>query len=374
MKRLSQAQWIWQRAQWPQFEWDEGQLAQVLGRARQAQGKVLGATRMLEERSAAQALSTVLVEEGVATSAIEGEVLEPSVVRSSVARRLGLPTAGLPPPDRNAEGLVDVLLDATRHYHSPLTLKRLLGWQASLFPSGYSGLQGIRTGALRGNRPMQVVSGPLGRERVHFVAPPRGRLASELKQFLSWFNLWPRGLDGLIRAGVAHLWFLTLHPFEDGNGRIARAMTDMALCQDERQGTRFFSPSAQILRRRDEYYQILERSQRGQLEVTAWLSWFLEQLEAAALAANQTIESILDKAHFWLRHHSKDFNERQRKVLNRLLDAGREGFEGGMNTRKYMGMTKTSRATAYRELAELVEKGCLVPLGQGRSSAYQIKW
>jgi Fic family protein len=367
--------WIWQSPEWPRFSWVSDALAPLHSRARLAQGKVLGAARLLDPTLTLEAAASVLVEDGITTSAIEGERLDPDAVRSSVARHLGLPTAGLRSPPRPVDGLVEVLLDATRNYEVPLTAKRLFGWQAALFPTGRSGLHEIRTGSLRGDAPMQVVSGRAGREQVHFTAPPRDRLEAELDRFLAWFNTPPADLDGLIRAGLAHLWFMTLHPFEDGNGRLARAITDMALSQDERQPMRFFSLSAQILRERDSYYQILERTQRGGLNVTDWLSWFVVQVEAAASEAEKTVAKTLAKARFWLRHQSADLNERQRKVLNRLLDAGPEGFDGGINTRKYMSLTKTSRATAYRELSELVEKGCLVPTGKrGRSSGYAIVW
>lgn len=367
--------WIWQQPDWPRFRWDEARLAPLLARARLAQGKVLGAGRLLDANLTLEAVAAILVEDGLTTSAIEGERLELEAVRFSVARHLGLPTAGLPAPPRAVDGLIDVLLDATRRHAAPLTTERLFGWQAALFPTGYSGLHAVRVGALRGDEPMQVVSGGIGRERVHFIAPPREGLEGELERFLAWFNDPPPGLEGLIRAGLAHLWFVTLHPFEDGNGRLARAITDMALSQDEHQPMRLFSLSAQILRERESYYVVLEQAQRGGLEVTDWLVWFLEQVEAAATAAEQTVANTLAKARFWLRHQTTALNERQRKVLNRLLDAGPGGFVGGMNTRKYMGLTRTSRATAYRELADLVEKGCLRPTGRGgRSSGYEVLW
>ena len=367
--------WIWQQSDWPHFRWDEVRLSPLLARARLAQGKVLGAARLLDPGLTLEAVAAILVEDGLTTSAIEGERLDLAAVRSSVARRLGLPTAGLPPPPRAVDGLIEVLLDATRHHLAPLTAERLCGWQAALFPTGYSGLHAIRIGQLRGDAPMQVVSGAMGREKVHFVAPPRVGLEAEIGGFLSWFNAAPGALDGLLRAGIAHLWFVTLHPFEDGNGRLARAITDLALSQDERQPMRLFSLSAQILREREGYYQVLERTQRGGLEVTEWLAWFLVQVEAAAIAADQTVSSTLAKARFWLRHQGTTLNERQRKVLNRLLDAGPDGFTGGINTRKYMGLTKTSRATAYRELVDLVERGCLRPTGKGgRSSGYAVLW
>ncbi|MBI5938282.1 MAG: Fic family protein [Betaproteobacteria bacterium] len=367
--------WIWQQADWPRFRWDAARLAPPLARARLAQGKVLGAARLLDANLTVEAVAAILVEDGLTTSAIEGERLEPEAVRSSVARHLGLPTAGLPAPPRAVDGLIEVLLDATRRHDAPLTLKRLLGWQAALFPTGRSGLHAIRVGKLRGDEPMQVVSGGVGKERVHFAAPPRAGLQAEVERFLAWFAAPPAGLDGLLRAGLAHLWFVTLHPFEDGNGRLARAITDMALSQDEGQPMRLFSLSAQILREREGYYDILERTQRGGLEVSGWLAWFLAQVESSANAAEQTVANTLGKARFWLKHQATALNPRQRKALNRLLDAGPDGFEGGINTRKYMSLTKTSRATAYRELADLVEKGCLRPTGKGgRSSGYEVVW
>ena len=365
--------WIWQQPDWPQLTWQAEVIGNALAPARLAQGKTLGAARLLDRDLTLEAAMAILVEDGVTTSAIEGERLDIDAVRSSVARQLGLPMAGLPAPPQAVEGLVEVLWDATQHFDTSLTRARLCAWQAALFPSGQSGLQPIRTGTLRGEAPMHVVSGPIGHERIHFTAPPRVGLDAELARFLAWFNAPPSGLDGLIRAGLAHLWFVTLHPFDDGNGRLARAVTDLAIAQDERQALRLFSLSAQILREREAYYAILERTQRGALDVTGWLQWFLQQVTAAADAAEHTIARTLAKARFWLRHQTTDLNPRQRKVLNRLLDAGADGFEGGMNTRKYGSLTRTSRTTAYRELTDLVAKGCLQPTGAGgRSASYVL--
>lgn len=367
--------WIWERPEWPAFRWDGGRLAAVLARARLAQGKALGTARLLDPDLTLEAVAAVLAEDGLTTSAIEGERFTPDVLRSSVARHLGLPTAGLPQAPRAVDGLVEVLLDAARRHAAPLTRERLCGWQAALFPSGRSGLRSIRVGELRGRAPMRVVSGRFGRERVHFEAPPRERLGRELARFLGWFDESRGQVEGLVRAGLAHLWFVTLHPFEDGNGRLARALTDMALAQDERQPMRLFSLSAQLLRVRNAYYAALENAQRGDLDVTDWLAFFLAQVGAAATAAEGTIATTLAKARFWIRHQVTDIGPRQRKVLNRLLDAGPAGFEGGMNTRKYASLTRTSRATAYRELADLVAKGCLRPTGRGgRSAGYEIVW
>lgn len=366
--------WIWQQADWPHFRWDPSTLAPFLARARLAQGKILGTAKLLDNSLNLEAVAEILIEDGMTTAAIEGDRLDLATVRSSVARHLGLPTAGLPIPPRAVDGLVDVLLDATQQHAIQLTVERLLAWQAALFPTGYSGLSQIRAGQLRGDEPMQVISGPIGRERVHFIAPPRKQLEQELKRFLKWFNA-PNSCDGLIRAGIAHLWFVTLHPFEDGNGRLARAITDMAIAQDEQLAMRLFSLSAQILREREQYYHILEQTQRATVDITDWLSWFLQQVEAAAIAAEVTITNTLAKARFWLRHQMTELNARQRKALNRMLDAGLMGFEGGMNTRKYCSLTKTSRATAYRELSDLVQKGCLKPTAaKGRSHAYEVCW
>jgi Fic family protein len=365
--------WIWQDPRWPDFHWDEARLSAPLARARLRQGELLGAARLLDPLLSREAQAQILIEDGVNTSAIEGERIDLDAIRSSVARHLGLPTAGLRAAPRAVDGLIDVLLDATTNYAKPLTKKRLLGWQAALFPTGRSGLHKIRTGTLRGKEPMRVVAGPVGRQRIHFEAPPRKGLEAQLNQFLDWFNSPPRGLDGLLRAGLAHLWLVTLHPFEDGNGRLARAITDMAISQDERRTQRLFSLSAQIMRQRNVYYEVLERTQRGTLDVTAWLAWFLEQVALACELAGGTIEHVLAKARFWLRHQGTLINDRQRKVINVLLDAGPGGFAGGMNTRKYVSLTRTSRATAYRELADLVEKGCLTASGGGRSVSYEIR-
>jgi Fic family protein len=366
--------WIWQQPAWPSFQWDDAKLASPLARARLRQGELLGAARLLDSGLSREAHAQILIQDGINTSAIEGEQINIDSIRSSVARHLGLPTASLRAAPRAVDGLVEVLLDATTHYAKPLTRKRLFAWQAALFPAGRSALHRIRTGTLRGDEPMRVVSGAVGRQRIHFEAPPRKGLEAQLGRFLDWFNAPPARLDGLVRASLAHLWFVTLHPFEDGNGRVARAITDMALCQDEQRPQRLFSLSAQIMRNRDAYYAVLERTQRGGLDVTSWLVWHLEQISLACELADETVAHVLAKARFWLRHQGTPINDRQRKVINVLLDAGPGGFAGGMNTRKYVSLTRVSRATAYRELADLVEKRCLVPSGGGRSVSYQIRW
>jgi Fic family protein len=365
-------QWIWQQPAWPEFEWDSALLSAPLSAARRTQGEVDGVAKLLDASADLNAQLEVLTMEGVATSAIEGETFDPNALRSSLARRLGLPTAGLPVPPRSVEGLVEVLLDATQHYDEPLTLKKLCSWQAALFPTGRSGLLEIRVGELRGEEPMQIVAGPIGRERVHYEAPPRDRLDDEVNRFLAWYNKPPQGVDGLVRAGLAHAWFELIHPFEDGNGRVGRALLDRTLAQDERRAVRLYSMSPRFMIVRDDYYSALERASTSGLDVTGWLSWFLEQFTAAAQASEQTVAHVLRRARFWMKHARSPMNDRQRKALNVLLDAGPQGFVGGMTNRKYAHLTKTSPATAQRDLAELVELGSLVLTGAGRSARYEL--
>ena len=370
IKRLKQ--WIWQEPDWPRFTWDAGALSNPLAAARRAQGEVVGMAKLLDTQADLQAQLDVLTREGIATSAIEGEKFDPNSMRSSIARRLGLPTAGLPPATRSVEGLVEVLLDATRNFDEPLRLQQLHSWQAALFPTGRSGLREIRVGELRGEEPMQIVSGPIGRERVHFEAPPRKRLDKEMKTFLAWFNDTPKDLDGLLRAGLAHAWFEVVHPYEDGNGRVGRALLDRALAQDERRSTRLYSMSARFESERDAYYDALGAFSSGTLDATPWLRWFLAQVEAAAKSSEHTVNRVVGKAQFWMRHAEVALNERQKKALNVLLDAGPDGFVGGMTNKKYASLTRTSPATAQRDLAELVEKGCMVATGAGRSVRYEL--
>jgi Fic family protein len=364
--------WIWQQSDWPKFTWDSAALAAPLATARRVQGEVAGMAKLLDPSLDLNAQLEVLTAEGVATSAIEGEKFDPGALRSSLARRLGLPTAGLPSPPRSIEGLVDVLLDATRQYDEPLTLARLCSWQAALLPTGRSGLHEIRVGMLRGEDPMQIVSGPIGREKVHYQAPPHTRLTRDIEQFLAWFNAPPTGLDGLLRAGVAHAWFELIHPFDDGNGRVGRALLDRALAQDEQRAVRLYSMSARMMAVRDEYYEALAELSRGDLDVTAWLRWFLAQITIAGRDSEQIIHHVLRKARFWFRHSQQPLNDRQRKTLNAMLDAGPRGHVGGMTNRKYANLTKSSAATAQRDLAELVAIGCLVTAGAGRSARYEL--
>lgn len=371
-------QWIWQTPTWPKMTWDDKKLSSLLGQARFIQGKLLGLVQTLNLDTKEQISSHILVDEMMTTSAIEGAILDRDSVRSSIANRLGLTNAGISKaPDRYVEGLLDMMLDATNHYTKPLTLERLYAWHAALFPTGYSGLQKILIGQLRGEGPMQIISGRPGKQTIHFEAPPRKGLEKQVKEFLKWFNQENSAnpVDGIIKAAIAHIWFETLHPFDDGNGRIGRGIIDMALAQDEKLSERYYSLSAQIMSQRKSYYKILEKTTRDSCNITAWLEWFLDCFIKAIEQSLKTIDKISLKSQFWQQHVETMLNDRQRKVLNRMLDEGTEGFIGGMTTRKYMSLTHTSRATAYRELNDLVGKGCLKLLsGKGRSSAYQICW
>jgi Fic family protein len=371
-------QYIWQAPSWPEFRWNSNALLRSLGDCRFQQGSLLSQMRELGFEVQQQARAEVLIEEALKTSEIEGERLDPNAVRSSVARRLGLPSAGVSAiRNQHADGMVEILLDATMNYEKELTADRLFGWHAALFTTGYSGLHKIRVAGWRDDRegPMRIVSGPISREKIHYEAPPADRLEGEMKRFLRWWEKGRNDMDGILRAGVAHLWFVALHPFEDGNGRIARTLTDMTLAQDENLSTRFYSLSSQIMAERDEYYEALERTNKGAGEITEWLIWFLECMSRAILRSNELLCNVMQKTRFWKRHAQTELNDRQRKAINRLLEAGIGGFEGGMTNRKYAGMTHISRATAQRELADLVGKGILrANPGGGRSASYDLVW
>lgn len=311
-----------------------------------------------------------LTEDVVKSSEIEGERLDRDQVRSSIARRLGIDIGALTPAERDVEGVVEMMLDATQRYVEPLTAERLFGWHAALFPTGRSGMHRIIVGAWRDDRtgPMQVVSGPVGRERVHYEAPSADRLAREMGTFVDWFNH-EVSLDPVLKAGVAHLWFVTIHPFDDGNGRIARAIADMALARSERSVQRFYSMSAQIRAEREGYYDILEATQKGELDVTRWLEWFLRCLGRAIDGAETTLATVMAKARFWEARAGQSFNERQRLVLNRLLD----GFEGKLSSSKWAALAKCSQDTALRDIDDLVRRGVLArDAGGGRSTSYSL--
>ena len=364
--------YIWQLDIWPHLTWNTDRLLAPLGECRLLQGKLLSKIGTLGMQLDSQAQAEILVEETIKTSAIEGELLDVRSVRSSVARRLGLPFAGLP-VDRRIDDLVSVLLDATQRFDAPLTRERLWGWQAALFPSGYSGLHKIKVGGWRDStEPMRVVSGPIGREKIHFEAPPFDKLDIEMRHFLSWWHDSVGTIEGVIRAALVHLRFVTIHPFDDGNGRIARALTDMALAQDDKQRVRYYSLSTQIMTEREGYYEILEKTQKGSGDVTDWLVWFLGCFARAIAKSEDIMNGVFAKSEFWRQHAQDQLSERQKKMINRLLDAGTEGFEGGMTTQKYASMTHCSRATAFRELDQLQVLGIVKRIGLGRAARYEL--
>lgn len=366
---------IWQHSDWPDFYWDEAMLRPRLDAVRLLQGRLLGRTDSVPKQADLDVEMDALIQNAIRTSEIEGEHLDVGSVRSSVARQLGLEQAGVTyrvTPE--SESLVALLLEATQKADKPLGLEELCRWQSMLFPDA-SPLLKIGIGILRGEQTMQVVSGRLDRPRVHFEAPPREGLEAELDSFLDWFNNSPEGLDPLLRAGITHLWLITLHPFDDGNGRVTRAVTDRALAQAERHSVRFYSLSAEIMVRRNAYYDQLEKTQRGDLDVTHWLDWFLETLQAALEQALIRVDRVLLKTRYWQRHATTILNERQVKVLNRLLDTAGEEFREGINARKYQSLAKVSKPTATRDLADLLDKGCLRRLpGGGRSTRYIVQW
>lgn len=356
--------------EWPNFRWQAHKLATPLAAVSRKQGRLLGRMAALGFPLQAEATLQSLTEEVIKSSEIEGERLDRDKVRSSLARHLGMDIGALTPADRNVEGVVEMILDATEHYRQPLTADRLFGWHAALFPTGRSGMHKIVVGGWRtGNSgPMQVVSGPIGRERVHFEAPEADRLDREMKSFLDWFNA-TQPFDPLIKAAVAHLWFVTIHPFEDGNGRIARAIADMALARSEQTAQRFYSMSAQISKERNAYYDILEATQRNDLDITPWLDWFLGCLDRAFDAAETILGNVFKKARFWEKFSATKLNNRQRVVINRLLD----GFEGKLTSSKWATLTKSSQDTALRDIDDLLKRGILVKEGAGgRSTSYQL--
>jgi len=362
--------YIHQKPGWPDLTWDVDTLTQVLAAARHNQGRLLGRMEAQGFELRSQASLAVLTSDVVKSSAIEGENLDPQQVRSSIARRLGLDAAGLPKASRNVEGVVEMMLDATRNFKKPLTKKRLFDWHASLFPTGRNGMYRITVGAWRKkeNDPMQVVSGPMGRERMHFEAPDAERLESEMSKFLKWFNA-SASIDPVLKAAVAHFWFVTIHPFEDGNGRIARAIADMALARADGIPDRFYSMSSQIEAERKEYYLQLESAQRGDVDITRWLAWFLGCLDRAIGGADKLLAAVLDKARMWERINRRPVNERQRLVINRMLD----GFKGFLSTSKYAKLAKCSTDTALRDIRELLQRGILVQNeGGGRSTSYRL--
>ena len=362
--------YIYERADWPHLHWDTPSLYNVLADVRYLQGRLIGQMEGLGFPSQEEAALKNLTEDVVKSNEIEGEKLDAEAVRSSLARRLGLDIAGLIPSERHVDGVVDMMLDATRHYSLPLTDDRLFGWHSSLFPSGRSGMARIETGKWRDDRngPMQVVSGPMGHETVHYQAPPARRVEKEMAVYLNWFNKTTE-IDPVLKAGVAHVWFLTVHPFDDGNGRIARAIADLCLCRSENSARRFYSLSAQICRQRTAYYDILEKTQKSTTDITPWLVWFLNCQKNAIEGAESLVRSVTIKARFWSRVNDVTLNERQRKVLSRLLD----GFDGKLTTSKWAKLTESSQDTATRDIKDLTEKGILERSSEGgRSTSYTL--
>jgi Fic family protein len=362
--------YIHQLPAWPNFIWNQHGLARQLAAVRHRQGRLIGRMQALGFSLREEAVLQTLTEDVLTSSAIEGDILDKDAVRSSIARHLGMQAAALPPADRNVEGVVDMMLDATQKFRDQLTAERLFGWHASLFPTGRSGMRKIVVGAWRDDTsgPMQVVSGVEGRERVHYEAPAAGKLDAEMKSFLDWFN-GDEDTDPVLKAALAHLWFVTIHPFDDGNGRIARAIADMMLARSEDSPQRFYSMSAQIRLERKAYYEMLEATQKGQLDVTPWMEWFLGCLDRAFDGAEKTLAIVFQKAEFWKKHAAAPLNDRQRDIINRLLD----GFDGKLTSSKWAMIEKCSPDTALRDIADLVERGLLRKNeGGGRSTSYSL--
>ncbi|UOK41424.1 MULTISPECIES: Fic family protein [Flavobacterium] len=359
--------YIHQRKDWPNFTWDADKISPLLGAVRHNQGKILGQMQALGFKLQEETMLKALTLDVVKTSQIEGEQLNPEQVRSSIARRLGIEIAGAVPAERSVEGIVEMLLDATQSYAKPLTAERLFDWHAALFPTGRSGMYKINVGAWRDDV-MQVTSGPMGKEKIHFEAPPATKVPAEMQQFLGWMET-DQGIDPVIKAAIAHLWFVTIHPFDDGNGRIARAIADLQLARADQSPQRFYSMSAQIQAERNKYYDILENTQKGDLDITPWLEWFLDCLMHAMAQTDEVVSKTLIRAKFWETHRETQLNARQQKILHLLLD----DFFGLLNVSKYAKINKTSTDTALRDIKDLMLKDILEQEGSGRSTTYRLK-
>ena len=361
--------YIYQYKEWPTFSWNTEDVLNALVTLKSAQGILLGKMNSLGFDLQQEAITSVLTDEVLKSSAIEGHLLNKEQVRSSVVKRLGLPIKTEHRPDRYIEGVVSLVFDAVENYNTPLTKKRLFGWQASLFPTGYSTINKILTGKFRDNKkgPMQVISGPIGKEKIHFQAPDAKEIEKEMDIFLTWLNH-TKNIDSIVKAGIAHLWFITLHPFEDGNGRIARALTDMMLAKAEKSSQRFYSISKQIQKKRNAYYDILEKTQKGSLDITSWLIWFITCVRDAIASSETTLISIFNKALFWQKHASIILNERQKNILNKLLD----DFVGNLTSSKWSKLCKCSQDTANRDINDLISKSILTKHGDGRNTNYKL--
>ncbi len=368
MRRLKG--FIYYHEDWPKFQWDANALITSLAEVRHLQGKLIGKMRALGFNLQNEAYLLTLSQDIIKSSEIEGEILDNEQVRSSIARRLGMDVSGLIDSDKDVDGVVDMMLDATKHHQQALSEDRLFGWHSSLFPAGRSGMYSIITGDWRDDStgPMQVVSGAMGKEKVHFQAPEAQHVPTEMEAFFQWINS-DNKMDLVLQAGVAHLWFVTIHPFEDGNGRIARAITDMLLSRSENSSQRFYSMSAQVRKERKAYYEILEYTQKRSVNITPWMSWFLETLRDAIIASDAVIDKVLEKHQFWLDHQNTVLNERQLKVINRLLT----DFKGKLNTSKWAKMNQCSKDTALRDIQDLMTKQILKKeAAGGRSTNYEI--
>jgi Fic family protein len=362
--------YIYQRRSWPRFQWDQDQIITLLAAVRHKQGKLIGQMMGLGFSLRSEAMLQTMTLEVLKSNEIEGEILDQDQVRSSIARRLGIETYGLVPADRSVEGVVDMLLDATQHFDQALTKDRLCNWHAALFPTGRSGMHKITVADWRNSDagPMQVVSGPIGREQVHFQAPDAPVLETEMQAFLDWFN-GERSLDPVLKAAIAHLWFVTIHPFDDGNGRIGRTIADLQLTRADGSSQRFYSMSAQIRKERNAYYAILEKTQKGDLDITDWLDWFLACLDRALRATGDILAGVLIKARYWEWFAARQISERQRLMLNKLLD----GFDGKLTSAKWAKIAKCSQDTALRDIQHLIAQGILVKEESGgRSTAYRL--
>jgi Fic family protein len=363
--------YLYNNQNWPIFEWNSGKLLPLLSYVRNRQGKLIGKMGALGFELRNEANLEILTQEIIKSTEIEGEILDREQVRSSIARRLGLELSGLVYSERNVDGIVDLMIDATKNFDKELNKERLLSWHAALFPTGQSGMYKIITGQWRDDStgPMQVVSGALGKEKVHYQAPPAAQIENEMRIFLDWFNL-EQNTDLVMKAAIAHLWFVTIHPFEDGNGRISRALSELFLARSDEQSYRFYSMSAQIRKERNSYYDILEKTQKSGLDITNWLEWFLNCLLHAIENSEKLLEKIIYKHYFWLKNSNININDRQRKILNMLMD----DFEGVLNTTKWAKIGKCSQDTALRDIQDLIEKGILIKSEQGgRSTNYEMK-
>jgi len=361
------AKYIYHYKDWTQFTWQDKAINTVFGEVRNTQGKINGQMNSLGFSAKEEATLTTLTLDVVKSSEIEGELLNYDQVRSSIARRLGINTAGLVPSSRHIEGIVEMMLDATQNFQKPLTQERLFGWHAALFPTGHSGPYKIEVGQYRTGE-MQVVSGPMGKEKIHYEAVKSELVKVEMDKFLTWFNS-NGNIDTVLKAAIAHFWFIIIHPFDDGNGRIARAITDLLLARAERSRERFYSMSSQILTERKRYYEVLQKVQHSTGDITEWLDWFLHCLKHALKETENTMQKILRKAEFWKLHEQTPINERQRLMLNKLLD----GFDGKLQTSKWAKLTNSSTDTALRDIKDLVEKGVLQTEKQsGRNANYEL--